>query len=78
MQHEFMFDSAFNEDSRFTHSIAHHTSPITHHPSPVTRHTSRSNNDVFQRTAKPLVEFVVSGGKASCFAFGQTGVTCDV
>jgi hypothetical protein len=80
VQHEFMFDSAFNEDS--------------------------SNNDVFQRTAKPLVEFVVSGGKvniqtlpsqlhtrffplttsfiftrfflltpykASCFAFGQTG-----
>jgi kinesin family protein 2/24 len=64
VQHEFMFDSAFNEDS--------------------------SNNDVFQRTAKPLVEFVVAGGKvtakhaprghpltpsfqASCFAFGQTG-----
>lgn len=47
VQHEFMFDSAFNEDS--------------------------SNNDVFQRTARPLVEFVVAGGKASCFAFGQTG-----
>ena len=39
VQHEFMFDSAFNEDS--------------------------SNNDVFQRTAKPLVEFVVSGGKVN-------------
>ena len=39
VQHEFMFDSAFNEDS--------------------------SNNDVFQRTAKPLVEFVVAGGKVT-------------
>jgi hypothetical protein len=39
VQHEFMFDSAFNEDS--------------------------SNNDVFQRTARPLVEFVVSGGKVN-------------
>jgi hypothetical protein len=41
VQHEFMFDSAFNEDS--------------------------SNSDVFQRTAQPLVEFVVSGGKVSKF-----------
>ena len=39
VQHEFMFDSAFNEDS--------------------------SNSDVFQRTAQPLVEFVVSGGKVN-------------
>lgn len=31
------------------------------------------NLEVYSRTAQPLVEFVISGGKASCFCFGQTG-----
>ncbi|KAI9100466.1 P-loop containing nucleoside triphosphate hydrolase protein [Phlyctochytrium arcticum] len=32
-----------------------------------------SNDDVYKRTAFPLVEYVFSGGKATCFAYGQTG-----
>ncbi|XP_067377374.1 kinesin-like protein KIF24 isoform X2 [Channa argus] len=32
-----------------------------------------SNEDVYQRTAYPLVQHMLSGGKATCFAYGQTG-----
>nr|XP_020458134.1 uncharacterized protein LOC109961566 isoform X2 [Monopterus albus] len=32
-----------------------------------------SNDDVYQRTAYPLVQHMLSGGKATCFAYGQTG-----
>ncbi|KAJ3089320.1 Kinesin-like protein kif24 [Quaeritorhiza haematococci] len=32
-----------------------------------------SNEDVYKRTAWPLVEYIFSGGKATCFAYGQTG-----
>eukprot|EP00842_Homolaphlyctis_polyrhiza_P005163 jgi/Hompol1/5648/HPOL_002015-RA len=32
-----------------------------------------TNEDVYRRTAFPLVEYVFSGGKATCFAYGQTG-----
>lgn len=32
-----------------------------------------TNAMVYQRTAKPLIEFVFNGGKATCFAYGQTG-----
>jgi hypothetical protein len=28
---------------------------------------------VYQRTAQPLVEYIFTGGKATCFAYGQTG-----
>lgn len=31
------------------------------------------NAQVYERTAKPLVEYVFSGGNAMCFAYGQTG-----
>jgi len=31
------------------------------------------NTKVYERTAKPLVDFVFGGGKATCFAYGQTG-----
>jgi hypothetical protein len=87
-QHEFMFDSAFNEDSRWAKAASQFVEKQR-----ISHSLQLSNNDVFQRTAKPLVEFVVSGGKvaesgcfkmetvmiasrlrkASCFAFGQTG-----
>lgn len=33
-----------------------------------------TNDDVYSRTAQPLVEYVFSGGKATCFAYGQTGI----
>ncbi|XP_051806878.1 kinesin-like protein KIF24 [Acanthochromis polyacanthus] len=32
-----------------------------------------SNEDVYRRTAYPLVLHMLSGGKATCFAYGQTG-----
>ena len=32
-----------------------------------------TNDDVYSRTAQPLVEYIFSGGKATCFAYGQTG-----
>ncbi|XP_040897283.1 uncharacterized protein LOC121184013 [Toxotes jaculatrix] len=32
-----------------------------------------SNEEVYQRTAYPLVQHMLSGGKATCFAYGQTG-----
>ncbi|XP_071844354.1 uncharacterized protein [Apostichopus japonicus] len=32
-----------------------------------------SNNAVYERTIKPFLPFVLKGGKATCFAFGQTG-----
>ena len=32
-----------------------------------------NNQMVYERTAKPLVNFVFGGGKATCFAYGQTG-----
>ncbi|RKP23758.1 P-loop containing nucleoside triphosphate hydrolase protein [Syncephalis pseudoplumigaleata] len=31
-----------------------------------------SNEDVYKRTALPLVEYVFEGGKATCFAYGKT------
>ncbi|KAI8322624.1 kinesin-domain-containing protein [Martensiomyces pterosporus] len=31
------------------------------------------NVQVYERTAKPLVEYIFSGGNATCFAYGQTG-----
>ncbi|XP_061585215.1 kinesin-like protein KIF24 [Cololabis saira] len=31
------------------------------------------NEDVYQRTAYPLVQHMLRGGKATCFAYGQTG-----
>ncbi|KAL7750447.1 hypothetical protein RI367_004221 [Sorochytrium milnesiophthora] len=35
--------------------------------------TDSSNEEVYARTAQPLVEYVFTGGKATCFAYGQTG-----
>ncbi|XP_068461124.1 kinesin-like protein KIF24 [Clinocottus analis] len=32
-----------------------------------------SNEEVYQRTAYPLVQHMLSGGNATCFAYGQTG-----
>ncbi|KAJ1669258.1 hypothetical protein GGF38_002393, partial [Coemansia sp. RSA 25] len=32
-----------------------------------------TNTQVYERTAKPLVEYVFGGGNATCFAYGQTG-----
>ncbi|XP_065807579.1 kinesin-like protein KIF24 isoform X2 [Labrus bergylta] len=32
-----------------------------------------SNEDVYRRTTYPLVQHVLKGGKATCFAYGQTG-----
>lgn len=32
-----------------------------------------TNDEVYRRTAQPLVDYVFSGGKATCFAYGQTG-----
>jgi hypothetical protein len=32
----------------------------------------QGNTDVYERTAKPLVDFVFNSGKATCFAYGQT------
>ncbi|ESO01340.1 hypothetical protein HELRODRAFT_82112 [Helobdella robusta] len=34
---------------------------------------SSSNADVYGRTVKPLVEFILNKGVAVCFSFGQTG-----
>ncbi|KAF7669893.1 hypothetical protein LDENG_00100640 [Lucifuga dentata] len=32
-----------------------------------------SNEEVYHRTAYPLVQHMLNGGKATCFAYGQTG-----
>ncbi|XP_023266417.1 uncharacterized protein LOC111658217 [Seriola lalandi dorsalis] len=32
-----------------------------------------SNEEVYQQTAFPLVQHMLNGGKATCFAYGQTG-----
>ncbi|KAI9344932.1 P-loop containing nucleoside triphosphate hydrolase protein [Obelidium mucronatum] len=32
-----------------------------------------NNDDVYRRSAYPLVEYIFTGGKATCFAYGQTG-----
>ncbi|KAJ3344629.1 Kinesin-like protein kif24 [Entophlyctis luteolus] len=32
-----------------------------------------TNDEVYKRSAFPLVEYIFSGGKATCFAYGQTG-----
>ncbi|KAJ3027392.1 UNVERIFIED_CONTAM: Kinesin-like protein kif24 [Siphonaria sp. JEL0065] len=32
-----------------------------------------NNDDVYRRSAFPLVEYIFTGGKATCFAYGQTG-----
>ncbi|XP_028312731.1 uncharacterized protein LOC114469421 [Gouania willdenowi] len=32
-----------------------------------------SNEDVYKRTTYPLVQHMLNGGKATCFAYGQTG-----
>ncbi|XP_063151963.1 kinesin-like protein KIF24 [Candoia aspera] len=32
-----------------------------------------SNQDVYKKTAHPLIQHVFSGGNATCFAYGQTG-----
>ncbi|XP_070541797.1 kinesin-like protein KIF24 [Ptychodera flava] len=34
---------------------------------------NQSNEQIYERTAKPLVNSVFKGGKATCFAYGQTG-----
>ncbi|XP_058027943.1 kinesin-like protein KIF24 isoform X2 [Ahaetulla prasina] len=34
---------------------------------------SCSNQDVYMKTAHPLIQHVFSGGNATCFAYGQTG-----
>lgn len=34
---------------------------------------SDSNEVIYSRTVRPLVEFAFDGGKSSCFAYGQTG-----
>ncbi|KAJ1809520.1 hypothetical protein LPJ77_001576, partial [Coemansia sp. RSA 2523] len=31
------------------------------------------NTQVYERTAKPLVDYIFTGGNATCFAYGQTG-----
>ncbi|CDF34798.1 Kinesin-like [Chondrus crispus] len=35
--------------------------------------TTASNPIVYQRTARPLVDALFKGGRATCFAYGQTG-----
>jgi dihydrodipicolinate synthase/N-acetylneuraminate lyase len=32
------------------------------------------NEIVYRKTAQPLVEYIFTGGKATCFAYGQTGL----
>lgn len=32
-----------------------------------------SNSDVYENTARPLVDMLFSGGRGTCFAYGQTG-----
>ena len=32
-----------------------------------------TNEEVYKRTAAPLVDYIFTGGKATCFAYGQTG-----
>ncbi|XP_061672913.1 uncharacterized protein LOC133499210 isoform X2 [Syngnathoides biaculeatus] len=32
-----------------------------------------SNEEIYKKTAYPLVQHMLNGGKATCFAFGQTG-----
>ncbi|KAI9494935.1 P-loop containing nucleoside triphosphate hydrolase protein [Zychaea mexicana] len=35
--------------------------------------SNTGNLNIYRRTALPLVEYMFSGGKATCFAYGQTG-----
>ncbi|KAI9013848.1 P-loop containing nucleoside triphosphate hydrolase protein [Phycomyces nitens] len=32
-----------------------------------------TNEQIYNRTARPLVDYMLQGGKATCFAYGQTG-----
>ncbi|KAL0222374.1 hypothetical protein RCL1_002228 [Eukaryota sp. TZLM3-RCL] len=32
-----------------------------------------NNQDLYRKTAQPLIPFVFAGGRATCFAYGQTG-----
>ena len=32
-----------------------------------------TNEDIYRRSVKHLVKIIFEGGKASCFAYGQTG-----
>ncbi|KPP68906.1 hypothetical protein Z043_112377, partial [Scleropages formosus] len=32
-----------------------------------------TNEDVYLTTARPLIQHIFAGGKATCFAYGQTG-----
>lgn len=34
-----------------------------------------NNMDVYTRTAQPLVDSIFHKGKATCFAYGQTGIS---
>eukprot|EP00172_Hildenbrandia_rubra_P002504 Plantae.Rhodophyta-Hildenbrandia_rubra.ctg338.p1 GENE.Plantae.Rhodophyta-Hildenbrandia_rubra.ctg338~~Plantae.Rhodophyta-Hildenbrandia_rubra.ctg338.p1 ORF type:complete len:950 (+),score=190.28 Plantae.Rhodophyta-Hildenbrandia_rubra.ctg338:1142-3991(+) len=34
---------------------------------------SANNEDVYEQTARPLVDVLFDGGRATCFAYGQTG-----
>nr|XP_054756282.1 uncharacterized protein LOC129262224 isoform X1 [Lytechinus pictus] len=36
-------------------------------------HEKCSNEEVYERTAMPLIQKIFKGGKATCFAYGQTG-----
>ncbi len=35
--------------------------------------SNEPNELIYHRTVKPLVDFIFTGGKATCFAYGQTG-----
>ena len=34
---------------------------------------NKSNYNIYCESLKPIVDFAMSGGKISCFAYGQTG-----
>ncbi|KAG1180199.1 hypothetical protein G6F70_000370 [Rhizopus microsporus] len=35
--------------------------------------SNTSNRTIYQKTTRPLVDYMFEGGKSTCFAFGQTG-----